>query len=100
MRLALLAVVALTAACAGSPLSPTRTPLHDLRWDVIAPGCAPATPIPNLNHRLPDIRDGLRGLWLMTEVGTVRTYIAGDFVSAFGVHALCTWDTLIRDIRS
>ena len=55
-HLLLLCATLFAASCSGSPTAPTpvsephTAPLHNLRWDVAAPGCptqSPPTPLPD-----------------------------------------------------
>ncbi len=107
-------VAVLAAGCSSTPTSPTPaavTPpvvvasVSDLRWDIIAPGCVVAKPVPMLNDRMADSRtqqgDSIRGLWLMssTRAGSRRTdvFTEGLFQRSGTVWALCSWQMLARD---
>lgn len=102
------------AGCSGSPTAPSVTPpvavappvyLHDLRWDLLAgPPCILARPVPMLNDRLPDFRTesatSVRALWLMSTSGRRSTYIEGVFSRVGSNWAICSWDTVIREVQS
>lgn len=108
MRYPLILSLLLLAGCSGSPTAPTPPPVavatfdpNALRWDLAAPGCTIAKPVPMLNDRQPDIRTdsatSIRGLWLMSTSGRRSTYTEGVFQRVGNVWALCSWDTLVRE---
>lgn len=107
-------VADLAAGCSSTPTAPTPAavtppvvvaPVSDLRWDIIAPGCVVAKPVPMLNDRMADSRtqqgDSIKGLWLMssTRTGSRRTdvFTEGVFQRSGNVWALCSWQMLARD---
>ena len=96
--------VLMSAACSETPLSPTSVPAPttagapNLRWDVVAAGCAPA-PVPS---PLPDAAiarvaiegDGsLRATWSVVSAEREGTLYA-KFLSYGSDWALCSWDTV------
>lgn len=108
MRYALL--LAVFAVGCSSPTAPTSDPPvvaaptlppDTLRWDMTAPGCTVAKPVPMLTERTPDQRvdspTSVRALWLMSTEGNRRTYIEGVFQRSGEWWAICSWDTLIRE---
>jgi len=106
-------LLAVFAVGCSNPTAPSVTPpvavtaptfLHDLRWDLAAPGCTLAKPVPMLNDRLPDMRfdsaTSVRALWLMSTSGRRSTYTEGVFRRLGNVWAVCSWDTVIREAQS
>lgn len=115
MRYALLLAVFAVGCSGSSPTAPTPVfvtavvvaPVSDLRWDVIAEGCAVSKPVPMLNDRMADLRtdhgDSIRGLWLMstTQVTPTRradVFTEGVFRRSGSAWALCSWQTVVRDV--
>lgn len=95
----------MTMNCAGaSPTAPTPTTTTALRWDITAPGCAPARPSPNPGGA-PETQSttlatgAISARWLVAEQGDMRRYVVGEF-NAVGVavYGLCSWATLERRV--
>lgn len=95
--------------CSSTPTAPTpappvvstpTVPPNTLRWDLAAPGCTLARPVPMLTDRAPDQRfdsaTSVRALWLMSTNGNQWTYIEGTFQRSGDWWAICSWDTVIR----
>jgi hypothetical protein len=110
-RLAVLCSLLVLAACAETTMSPTAptstawTIVNDLRWDFIAPGCAPALPLPVVAGE-PETRletkpaTVVTASWLVFQDGSYRRYIVGTFARLDKVYAICSWATVDRRVDS
>jgi hypothetical protein len=113
-RFAALCSLLALAACAdqaGGPTAPTSTApasfANTLRWDFIAPGCAPALPLPAVTGE-PEARIDTKpatvvtARWLVFRSAddSLRRYIEGTFVRLDKVYAICSWDILERRVIS
>lgn len=86
-------------ACSESPTSPSRSPAvaGQLRWDVVSPSCAPATPpTPQPGFSTASIAmlsgTSLTASWPYQQNGREVTLYA-HFVRENGGWAMCSWDT-------
>lgn len=105
MRASWLWICATTVACSSMPTSPTAPTATDtapriqnMRWDVVAPGCAPSpvpapTPDPDAANLEPAPQNHLRATWDWSERAGRPTMLIADFVEQDGLLKLCTWDT-------
>jgi hypothetical protein len=106
-KLLALSLAVIVSGCSALPElptapTPTATPISDLRWDMVAPGCAPLRPLPPLADVPPTRRfetgDGLRALWLVESVGATDFYVAVDFKRIDKVWAFCDHARLGRTV--